>query len=171
VSTATTAAAVQQAHDKSIISPFGLNSNVARLRGVEQPKSTEPAGSLVRPRSCWQLARNIPGPSFRLPVTLTLHFTSLIPSQPPAGPTYVHPTNVTNAHLFLFVPCCGSNATDSARVRASICTVCAACLRRLQLLDDNHPCVYLYQLPQHLILTYCNQSHTQFVSSDWKNRS
>lgn len=48
--------------------------------------------------------------------------------------------------LLFLLSFCGSNATDSARVRASICTVRAACLRRLQLLDDKHPCPCVYFL-------------------------
>jgi len=124
-----------------IVAPFGLTM-LLDFGEIERPKSTERSHSLVRPRGrAGNLPKDIPGclPSSRH-IDTPFHFFDTITA--PAGPSYVRPSNVTNAHLY-----CGSNTANSARVRASIRSVCAACLHRLQLLDDNHPCVYLLSSP------------------------
>lgn len=128
-----------------IVAPLGLTMllDFAGSNGQGQPN---PSDSLVSPAVVLATChRDIQGclPSSRHFDT-PFHFFDTITAP---GRANLRSSHQRDQRPFLFLSFCGSNATDSARVRASICPVCAACLRRLQLLDDKHPCVYFLSSP------------------------
>lgn len=138
----------------------------ARLCGIEWPRSTEPLSLLACPpavvlatchrdiQRCLPSSRHIDSP---------FHFFDTITAPGRANLRSSHQPD-QRPFLFFFL---WSNATDSARVRASsmrrllaslACTACNCLMTSIHVYT-------FYHLPQHLILTYCNQYHTQFVSS------